>query len=224
MSILASDYYYDGLFMNRGGQSFIEETDHWIPRQEHGFSGMSVDFADFDNIGQLGIYVSNMHIPPFVQTGSLLWQRDGDHYRNIAADRGVKKCGWAWTGKFADFDNRGALDLFVINGKARGKNATSPSAAYKSFAFVRNTISTLPLQLRWDISLYPPFDDFVMSGFQPSCFFWNLTTAISTTWRNRWGSMIWGRGRRRRSSTTTTTAWSISSSPTWARSCCSITT
>src|SRR5207253_1783214 len=77
---VASDYSYDALYMNGDGRTFTDGTEAWTPRREHGFSGMNVDFADFDNTGELGIFVSQMHIPPFVQTGNLLWKREGDRF------------------------------------------------------------------------------------------------------------------------------------------------
>jgi hypothetical protein len=168
---LANDYAPDRMLLNYGGREFADVTERYIPSREHGFSGMNGDFADFDNEGRLGLYVTNMFIPPFLTSRNILWQNRGDHFTNEAETRGVGRCGWAWTAKFADFDNSGNLDLFVINGKARGARARADT--YKSFAFVRNTIATLPPENRWDIALYPDFSGYALSAFQRNCLFWN---------------------------------------------------
>lgn len=169
---LSNDYTYDGLYLNRNGR-MDDVTEAWIAPREHGFSGMNGDFADFDGDGTMGLFVSEMFIPPFVITRNLLWKHRGDHFENVARDRGVGRCGWAWTAKWADFDLDGDLDLFVVNGKARGLKVKQPSDARRSFAFVRNTIATLPVEFRWDLRLYPDFSRFVLSAFQPSCVFEN---------------------------------------------------
>jgi len=170
---LANDYALDTLLLNYGGREFADVTATAMPYREHGFSGMNADFADFDNEGRLGLYVTNMYVPPFLTAANILWKDRGGRFDNVAQERGVGRCGWAWTAKFADFDNDGNLDLFVINGKARGANVHSPAEAQHSFSFVRNTIATLPPDLRWDLSLYPDFSNFVMSAFERNCLFWN---------------------------------------------------
>ena len=90
----------------------------------------------------------------------------------MAEEQGVARCGWAWTGKFADFDNSGDLDLFVINGKARGSRVRTADDAVRSFAFVRNTITATPPPLREQMSLVPDFSKYYLSAFERSCLFW----------------------------------------------------
>ncbi|HEY2517377.1 MAG TPA: CRTAC1 family protein, partial [Polyangiaceae bacterium] len=170
---LSNDYTYDVMLLNRFGKHVFDVTDQYIPRREHGFSGMNGEFADFDDEGRMGLFVSNMFIPPFVTNRNILWKNRGDHFENVASERGVGRCGWAWTAKFGDFDDDGDLDLFVVNGKARGANVARPTDPHRSFAFVRNTIATLPAEVRWNLALYPSFADFELSAFEPSCVFWN---------------------------------------------------
>src|SRR5262249_11533951 len=102
----------------------------------------------------------------------ILWRREGAGFVNVARDVGVGRCGWAWTAKAADFDDDGDLDLFVVNGKARGAKVQSAKDPQRSFEFVRNTIATLPIEWRWDIDLYPSFDPFVLAAFERNCVFW----------------------------------------------------
>ena len=168
---LANDYTLDRMLLNYGGREFADVTDDYIPKREHGFSGMNADFADFDNEGRLGLYVTNQYIPPFIPSKNVLWKSNGKGFSNVADERGAARCGWAWSAKFADFDNDGDLDLFVINGKARGENTTPES--FRSFAFARTVIATLPPDARWDISLYPDFSGYALSGYQRNCVFMN---------------------------------------------------
>ena len=168
---LASDYTLDRMLLNYRGREFGDVTAEYIPIREHGFSGMNADFADFDNDGRLGLYVTNQYVPPFIPAKNILWKGNGKGFANVAEERGAARCGWAWSAKFADFDNDGNLDLFVINGKARGERTTPDS--FKSFAFVRGVIATLPPEARWNISLYPDFSGYALSAYQRNCVFLN---------------------------------------------------
>jgi hypothetical protein len=169
----SNDYTYDQMLHNDRGRGFVDVTDESIPRVEHGLSGMDAEFADFDNSGRMSLFVSNMYFPPFATTHNLLWKNmGGARFVNVADEQGVARCGWAWTGKFADFDNSGDLDLFVVNGKARGAGVRTEDEAVRSFAFVRNTITATPPQLREQMSLVPDFSKYYLSAFERSCLFW----------------------------------------------------
>jgi hypothetical protein len=170
----ANDYTYDQMLHNAAGRGLVDVTAEAIPRVEHGLSGMDGEFADFDDSGAMSLFVSNMYFPPFATTHNLLWKKVGPgRFVNVADEQGVARCGWAWTGKFADFDDDGHLDLFVINGKARGARVHTRDEAVRSFAFVRNTIVATPAPLRERMSLVPDFAGYTLSAFERSCVFWN---------------------------------------------------
>jgi hypothetical protein len=170
----SNDYTFDQMLVSHGGRGFTDVTASAIPPVEHGFSGMDGEFADFDNAGAMSLFVSNMYFPPFSTVKNLLWKKTAPaRFENVAEAEGVARCGWAWTAKFADFDDSGDLDLFVINGKARGARVMQPEEAHKSFAFVRNTIAATPPFLREEMSLVPDFSRYYLSAFERSCVFWN---------------------------------------------------
>ena len=170
----ANDYTYDQMLHNEAGRGLVDVTGVAIPRVEHGLSGMDAEFADFDDSGAMSLFVSNMYFPPFATTHNLLWKKTGPgRFVNVGDEQGVARCGWAWTGKFADFDDDGALDLFVINGKARGERVRTKEEATRSFAFVRNSIVATPPQLRERMSLVPDFGGYQLSAFERSCVFWH---------------------------------------------------
>jgi hypothetical protein len=102
----------DVILMNRKGERFVET---W--RQTQICRARGVTAADFDEDGDLDIFVSNYRLQP-----NLLWQNDGTgKFANVAKDygtRGNEKQGFfghtigsAW----GDLDNDGHLDLFVGN-------------------------------------------------------------------------------------------------------------
>lgn len=132
---IPNDWGLNVLFRNDGPAGFTDVTTEmgltWF-----GFS-MGATWGDFDNDGRDDLYVSNMsseagrritaRIPGLDKwfaesaTGNFLYHREPDgRFRQIAGleppGLPVMKAGWSWGGCFADFDNDGFLDLYVLNG------------------------------------------------------------------------------------------------------------
>lgn len=107
-----SKEYPDVILLNQNGQKFIE---HW--RQQKILRSRGITAADFDEDGDLDVYVSNYRLQP-----NLLMQNDGSGvFTDVAAERRVAGDGelgaWGHTigSAWGDFDNDGHLDLFVGN-------------------------------------------------------------------------------------------------------------
>ena len=78
-------------------------------------SGMGVDAADYDNDGDVDLYVTN-----FFKESNTLYENDGSgHFADVTDQRGLgpptlSVLGWGT--RFFDCDNDGDQDLFVANG------------------------------------------------------------------------------------------------------------
>ena len=101
---------------------------------------MSLDAADIDNDGRFELFSADMKpyaddaatraawqtlsgdydaLPagdPQIEENVLLVGSVADGFENRAAARGVDASGWSWSAKFADLDNDGLQDLYVVNG------------------------------------------------------------------------------------------------------------
>ena len=109
----SSHEWHDVIFRNNGGKSFtrVWQTPHI--RRTRG-----VTCADYDEDGDIDIYVSNYRLQP-----NYLFRNDGDfHFTDVAAavgnvdgDGGSGAWGHSVGSAWCDFDNDGHFDLFVGN-------------------------------------------------------------------------------------------------------------
>lgn len=112
--------------------------DDLLPRMPR--NTMSLDAADVDNDGRFELFSADMkpyaddaatraawqtlngnydELPaddPQIEENVLLVGSAADGFENHAAERGVDASGWSWSAKFADLDNDGLQDLYVVNG------------------------------------------------------------------------------------------------------------
>ncbi len=104
----------DGTFENVTAAAGID--DYTNPRH-----GRGVAWGDYDNDGDLDIYISNYRLVP-----NYLWENNGDGtFTDRASDRGVEgdatlyRGNWYWGhtigSAWGDIDNDGDLDLFTAN-------------------------------------------------------------------------------------------------------------
>ena len=112
--------------------------DDLLPRMPR--NTMSLDAADIDNDGSLELFSADMkpyaddaatraawatlsanydELPaddPQIEENILLVGSVADGFENRATEGGVDASGWSWSAKFADLDNDGLQDLYVVNG------------------------------------------------------------------------------------------------------------
>ena len=102
-----ADYPPNQLFLNDGAGRFTE-----VPgaggADDRGY-GMGVAVGDYDNDGDVDLYVTN------VGPNALLRNDGRGKFRNVAEAAGVADPGWSTSAALLDFDADGDLDLFVTN-------------------------------------------------------------------------------------------------------------
>jgi hypothetical protein len=142
---VANDFGRNNLYRNLGNGTFRD-----VARPagvEDPGAGMSAAWGDYDNDGDLDLYVGNMwssagqrvtgnaqfgSIAPDAESraafqrqarGNTLFRNNGDGtFADVTAEAGVGMGRWAWSSSFADLDNDGLLDIYVQNGYITGAN------------------------------------------------------------------------------------------------------
>ena len=114
---------------------FTDVTSDVIPTMDMGF-GMGCSWGDYDNDGDLDLYVSNMYskagnrivdqvkgADPRLKVaahGNFLFENQEGVFKQVAGDEEGEqhgaRVGWSYGGQFADFDNDGNLDIYVPSG------------------------------------------------------------------------------------------------------------
>ena len=111
---VANDFGPDRLYHNQRNGTFADVTlaTTGLDRRK----GMNVDFGDYNNDGNLDIYVTNITEPWFREC-NMLWLNWGDGiFVDVSEETGTCDTGWGWGAKFVDFDNDGLLDIYVADG------------------------------------------------------------------------------------------------------------
>ena len=113
---VANDMTPNFLYSNQGGR-FDEVgllTGTALSADGKAQAGMGVDAGDFDNDGDLDLFVTNYQLEH-----NALYRNDGSYYAEVSFAAGLGKVSLNYLGfgtGFLDYDNDGWLDLFVANG------------------------------------------------------------------------------------------------------------
>jgi hypothetical protein len=111
---VANDFGPDKVFRNDQKGRFEDMTARAIGVDTK--KGMNAETGDFDNDGDLDIYVTNV-TEEFLHECNMLWQNNGKgEFTDVSQEMNTCDTGWGWAGKFFDSDNDADLDLYVANG------------------------------------------------------------------------------------------------------------
>ncbi|MEE8348436.1 MAG: CRTAC1 family protein [Acidobacteriota bacterium] len=161
---LAVDFGTDRVFYNNGDGTFRDATETAIGFDTR--SGMNAELADYDNDGLLDVYVTNI-TGDGLREFNMLWHNNGDEtFTDFAQETGTSDTLWGWGAKFADFNNDGWLDLYVVNGLRSG--------SVNNYRDVMSEMSDSPDQDRGDIYSWPRIEKMTWSGFQKTQLYQSL--------------------------------------------------
>lgn len=132
--IVANDAMEQFLFHNNGNGTFTERAlDAGVALTDDGkpFSGMGVDFRDYDNDGRPDIVITDLAKQMYA-----LFHNDGNgafSYRSLQTGLGALSAGSSgWGVRLEDFDNDGWKDLFVAQSHVMDNvEQIDPSLHYK---------------------------------------------------------------------------------------------
>ncbi len=111
------------IYRNDGTQNLIYDTEilntNTTPASDNSGNYASL-WTDYDNDGDLDLYISKCRLGVVEVTDprriNMLWENDGHgNFTEVAQQRGLVPFAQTWSTDFADIDNDGDLDVFMIN-------------------------------------------------------------------------------------------------------------
>ena len=114
------------LFQNQGNWTFEDVTNSVGLNQNNNRFSFAAAWVDFDNDGDLDLYVANDY------GRNNLYENDDFSFRDIAAEAGVEDMSAGMSTSWADANRDGALDLYVSNMFSAAGNRITFQRQFKS--------------------------------------------------------------------------------------------
>ncbi len=135
--LLAADWSTSQFLTNNAGAGFVDQTLTAVVTDR---AGMGAAVADYDNDGDLDWFVSAIgdtreeFLTIGLFNGNRLYQNDGQgNFLNMTDFADVRQGYWAWGSCFADVNNDGYEDLFVVNGYNGWTEEQAQSGSFDRF-------------------------------------------------------------------------------------------
>ncbi len=113
----------NSLYRNNGDGTFTDVSEQ-AGIQLGGQDPMTATVGDFDNDGDLDIFMTNTNSP--FKRGQLLVNNSNGTFTQMAEEYGVDVYGWTWGAIWIDFDNDKDQDLYVVHGHPSLQISESP--------------------------------------------------------------------------------------------------
>ncbi len=133
---MAVDFAPNRLWRNLGGATFVDVAP--AAGADNAMNDMGVTLGDYDNDGDLDVYVTNITQidPPETILHNLLL-RNGTtpgaiQFADVSFVSGVEQGWWGWGTTFLDADNDGYLDVAATNGFSLNGWEERPSKLYRN--------------------------------------------------------------------------------------------
>jgi hypothetical protein len=115
---------WNALYRNNGDGTFTDVTDRAGVIGREDSYGMAASAADYDNDGDVDLYVCNYG-------SSILYRNNGDGtFTDVTDQAGVASPGWALAAPWLDYNRDGRLDLFVVHYLEYDKGEFQRTGAY----------------------------------------------------------------------------------------------
>lgn len=158
---VAKDFHQDTVFFKTAGHYSKSEAP-----QTHSFTGMGSEVFYLEAASQPFLFVSHVFKLGYNVSGNTLWHFEGGRFKDVASERGLKNCGWAWGARAIDLDNDGQLDLAVANGGYEGDGKTDRWFDYSVMFNTYQKITENP-------KFWPNLNMGNLSGRERDCLFYN---------------------------------------------------
>ncbi len=163
----------DGLshvYRNDGGGVLTYDTSliatiSTIPSDNSGSYGST--WTDYDADGDIDLYLSKcrsgVNEPLDGRRLNQLWENDGNNnFTDVAEAKGIRPLAQSWSTDFADIDNDGDMDAFIVNHNAN--NDGNISHFYENvdneFVNITDSSSVVSELTNWGVGIQAVFEDF----------------------------------------------------------------
>lgn len=112
------DFSANQLWLNRAGLSLVDDAG--AAGVDSAWNEMGLAAGDYDNDGDIDLYITNIHAWNGQGSHNLLFRNDSTSGAPLFSERaeaeGIGDTGWGWGTTWLDADNDGDLDLAATNG------------------------------------------------------------------------------------------------------------